>query len=407
MNIKKRVKSTFKLIIMLILIAGITPIASSALPGQLQVVNAATITKINKTKATLIKGKTVQLKLTGTKGKIVWSSSNKKIAVVSSNGKVTAKAKGTAVITAKVQNKKYTCKIKVEAPKISKTSVTLYKNGSCTLKMLDTAQKVTWKSSKTSVATVNNKGKITAKAPGTATVTATVANKKYTCKITVKQKNIPISKVPVCAAHQTVYARGDGDVFDNLVLPECFIYIKNLDKNAKVVNIKSSNPKIKVRKREDLDAIEVSNVDYSTNLAGLSSKITFKVIQNKKTYNLSCSISVVKSPTPFAEFKVGSKDIAKIFSGTDMESASFSGKKKVSIKMTKDYVLDFIDVFYEVNGDIKYVTIKNGANINFKNCKWISVNYHKTKKPANYVPSTKWYGVVKSPLHDHCILNIY
>ena len=102
---------------MLILIAGITPIASSTLPGQLQVVNAATNTKINKTKATLIKGKTVQLKLTGTKVKIVWSSSNKKIAVVSSNGKVTAKAKGTAVITAKVQNKKYTCKIKVEAPR--------------------------------------------------------------------------------------------------------------------------------------------------------------------------------------------------------------------------------------------------------------------------------------------------
>lgn len=137
MKLKIKIKSTFKLIIMLILIAGITPIASSTLPGQLQVVNAATNTKINKTKATLIKGKTVQLKLTGTKVKIVWSSSNKKIAVVSSNGKVTAKAKGTAVITAKVQNKKYTCKIKVEAPKISKTSVTLYKNGSCTLKMWD------------------------------------------------------------------------------------------------------------------------------------------------------------------------------------------------------------------------------------------------------------------------------
>ena len=118
-----------------------------------------------------------------------------------------------------------------------------------------------------------------------------------------------------------------------------------------------------------MDAIEVSNADYSTNLAGLSSKITFKVIQNKKTYNLSCLISVVKSPTPFAEFKVGSKDIAKIFSGTDMECASFSGKKKVSIKMTKDYVLDFIDVFYEVNGDSKYVTVKNGANNKFKNSK--------------------------------------
>lgn len=46
----------------------------------------------------------MRLKITGTEGKVVWSSSDKKIAVVNSNGKVTAKAKGTATITAKIQN---------------------------------------------------------------------------------------------------------------------------------------------------------------------------------------------------------------------------------------------------------------------------------------------------------------
>ena len=40
----------------------------------------------------------------------------------------------------------------------------------------DTAQTITWKSSKTSVATVTKKGKITAKAAGTATITATVGS---------------------------------------------------------------------------------------------------------------------------------------------------------------------------------------------------------------------------------------
>lgn len=40
----------------------------------------------------------------------------------------------------------------------------------------DTTQTITWKSSKTSVATVTKKGKITAKAAGTATITATVGS---------------------------------------------------------------------------------------------------------------------------------------------------------------------------------------------------------------------------------------
>lgn len=320
---------------MLLIISGITPAFLTMLPNQVSVVEAATNVKINKTKVTLIKGQTVRLKITGTEGKVVWSSSDKKIAVVNSNGKVTAKAKGTATITAKIQNK------------------------------------------------------------------------KYTCKVTVKQKNVSTSKVPVCTERQTVYARGSGKVFNNLVLPECFIYIKNLDKNAKVVNIKSTNPKIKATKQSELDAIEVSNVNQSSNLAGTSSKITFEVIQNKKIYSLSCTISVVKSPSPFEKFKVGSKNIAKSFYGTDNDSESFSGKKKVTIKMTKDYMLDSIEAYYLVNGKINCVTIKNGANVNFDNCQWISVNYYKIKKPANYVTGSKWYGVVKSPLHDCCNLYLF
>ena len=46
-----------------------------------------------------------------------WSSSKKKVVSVTSKGKVTAKKKGNAVITAKVGSKKYRCKIKVVLPK--------------------------------------------------------------------------------------------------------------------------------------------------------------------------------------------------------------------------------------------------------------------------------------------------
>lgn len=70
--------------------------------------------RINKTKVTFCTGMTTQLKITGTKAKVKWSSSNKAVASVNSKGKVTAKKKGNAVITAKVGKKSYKCKIVVK-----------------------------------------------------------------------------------------------------------------------------------------------------------------------------------------------------------------------------------------------------------------------------------------------------
>lgn len=55
------------------------------------------------------------------------------------------------------------------------------------------SQKVTWKSTKSSVATVSKSGKVTAKKAGTATIKATANGKTKSCKITVKKnplKNI-------------------------------------------------------------------------------------------------------------------------------------------------------------------------------------------------------------------------
>ena len=72
--------------------------------------------KINKKKATLKVGQTLQLKVTGTKGKVKWKSSKKSVATVSSKGRVKAKKKGSATITAKFGKKKYSCKVTVKKP---------------------------------------------------------------------------------------------------------------------------------------------------------------------------------------------------------------------------------------------------------------------------------------------------
>ena len=74
--------------------------------------------------------------------------------------------------------------------KISTKSLVLIKGKSKTLKISGTKEKVTWSSSKKSVAVVNRKGQVTAKRKGTARITAKVGKKKYTCKITVEDPKL-------------------------------------------------------------------------------------------------------------------------------------------------------------------------------------------------------------------------
>lgn len=176
-------------------------------------VNVAGIT-LNRTGASLVKGKTLQLTATitpenATNRAVNWASSNTKIATVDSAGKVTAKAAGTVTITCTAQadsGKKATCKVTVTEPKppvkptvkvtkvtLNKKTATLSPKETLTLKATVTPTNatnkgVTWKSSDTKIATVSSTGKVTAKAAGTVTITCTAkdgSGKKATCKITV------------------------------------------------------------------------------------------------------------------------------------------------------------------------------------------------------------------------------
>ena len=73
---------------------------------------SASNVRLNRTQVQIVRGDTYRLYVKGTTAKVKWYSSNAKIATVS-NGKVTAKKKGPAVIYAKVNGKKYACKVTV------------------------------------------------------------------------------------------------------------------------------------------------------------------------------------------------------------------------------------------------------------------------------------------------------
>lgn len=89
-------------------------IVPAILPNQFVAVAQAATVKLNKTKLTLEVGKSYTLKISGTKSKVTWSSSDKTIATVSSKGVVKAKKAGKATITAKVGSKKYKCTVTVK-----------------------------------------------------------------------------------------------------------------------------------------------------------------------------------------------------------------------------------------------------------------------------------------------------
>lgn len=129
---------------------------------------------------------------------VTWESSNPLVAVVNSGGRVTAVGIGEAVITAKAGEKSATCKVTVNPVPVSslaldKTTLELSEGDSATLTATvrpgyATDKTVTWSSSDTSVATVNQSGTVTAVKEGIATITALSGAVSATCTITVNKR---------------------------------------------------------------------------------------------------------------------------------------------------------------------------------------------------------------------------
>ena len=132
-----------------------------------------------------------------------WSTSNKKVVVVSRTGKITAKKLGTAVVTVTMKSGATAkCKVKVQktAVRLSKVTtntkkVTLnLKKGPKTYQLTATktpvtvVDKVTFTTSNKKVAVVSKTGKITAKKAGKAVITVKCAKKVQKVTVVVKAK---------------------------------------------------------------------------------------------------------------------------------------------------------------------------------------------------------------------------
>ena len=140
---------------------------------------------------------------------VTWKSDNEGVAIVDNSGNVTAKAAGTATITATVDGKSASCKVTVngqpatvpvQSVELNQTTLELIAGKEATLtatvKPDDATNKtVTWSSNNETVATVDNNGKVTAKAAGEAIITAKVGDKQATCNVKVTAADVAVESV--------------------------------------------------------------------------------------------------------------------------------------------------------------------------------------------------------------------
>jgi len=140
---------------------------------------------LDKTSASLMEGESLKLKVTlpsNTYSRITWTSSDNSVAVVSAAGKVRAVGEGKCTVSAKVSGgKTLKCSVTVTGPaELSRSSLTLSAVDRATLRLTGASgKKVTWSSSKSSVAKITKRSSgsatIAGVKPGTAVIKAKIA----------------------------------------------------------------------------------------------------------------------------------------------------------------------------------------------------------------------------------------
>lgn len=210
---------------------------------------------LTSSKATIMIGKTYQIKINQSNvGTVKYKSSNTKVATVSSSGKITGKAYGTAKIsvTALGKTKTFTVYVRKKPTKIRLTASKKTLGVGQTYTISKTVSPsgaytggITYKSSNSKVATVNSSGKITAKKKGTATITVKTANGK-TAKIKITVKKAP-TYIKLNAKSKTIKKNRTYTVRARLTSGSA-TSIKYTSSNSKVATVSSSG-KIKGKKK--------------------------------------------------------------------------------------------------------------------------------------------------------------
>ena len=270
---------------------------------EVTVTVSATGVTLSQTELSLVKGATTGLTATvapfdATNKKITWSSTNTSVATVE-NGTVTAVSAGNATITVTTEDGSYTarCEVVVTDPipvtgvTLSQTELPLVKRATATLaaKVVPsdaTNQKVTWRSTNTAVATVEN-GTVTAVSGGNATITVTTEDGNYTarCEVVVTDP-IPVTGVTLSQTELPL-AKGATATLSATVVPA--------DATNKKVTWRSNNT-------------SVATVENGTVTAVSAGNATITVTTEDGNHTARCEV-VVTAPVPAASVTLSQTEL--------------------------------------------------------------------------------------------------
>ena len=212
--------------------------------------------------------------------------------------------------------------------KLSATNQTMYVGGSFTLKVKNPkGKKATYKTSDKKVATVNKKGKVTAKSVGKATISVTVKGikKAAKCTVTVKQGVKSIQ-----TASQVYVQKGKSLKLNYGVTPS------NVDKKAKKMTFKTSKKKIAtVDKKGSIKGKKPGKAKITMQSAGGSAKATVKV-------------SVVKKLTAVKSVALSASTLTLNTGASETLTATVAPAKATAKKV------------YWVSSNTEVATVKNG-----------------------------------------------
>lgn len=192
---------------------------------------------------------------------VSWSTSNKNVATVDSNGTVRGVGKGQARITVRSGNVSAQCTVTVTMPvegiSLDKTSLVIGRGNTATLKATVTPadasdKSIVWSSSDASVASVSDKGVVTAVKKGKAVITANASGHTASCNVEV---NVPVAEITLSESslrlkrgetYTLVATVNPADADDpTVVWSTSNSSVAKVDANGKITAVSSGNAVIK------------------------------------------------------------------------------------------------------------------------------------------------------------------
>ncbi len=258
-----------------------------------------------------------------------WRTSNSAVATVDENGKVVGMKEGKTVITAMADDgshKRASITITVTSDNIATTDsseveegialksaknpqvytdyLTVYPGNKAKVDIasengtLIRGGDFTWRTNKSSVATVDSKGIVTGKAVGTCTVSATSGSYKFECQVEVSRTRIPVAGISIDKQSITVVRKLTGKI-QATISPQ---------------NATDSKPTWSSA-NERIATVDSNGIVTGVNMG----KTTITAKTKTGGFKAICEVEVVKAPVPIdsielysdtLEMRIGDTDIA-------------------------------------------------------------------------------------------------